>query len=114
MTAVLHLTRLRCVRPDDSASDGDEVKLQIDGQQIWPNRDEGFFNMGTDHEVPMDISHVFRGGATVSLFDDEDVGHDGRLGALSFSEDVETPGGATFHGESGSVYELSYEIPARF
>ncbi|MFJ3161395.1 hypothetical protein [Streptomyces kanasensis] len=96
------------MKPDDS--DVDQVKLQIDGRQIWPNQDDGYFSMGTDNEVPMDIEKSFRGRTVVALYDDEDVGRDSRLGEVEFEESSRTPGVARFHGNGGSVYELWYEI----
>ncbi|MBX9427525.1 MULTISPECIES: hypothetical protein [Streptomyces] len=108
MAGVLHLTRLRCVKPDDS--DVDEVKLQIDGKQVWPNEDDGYFSMGTDNEVPMDIGKFFRGRTVVALYDDENVGADSRLGEVEFEETSRTPGVARIYGNSGSKYELWYEI----
>ncbi|MGA4803632.1 hypothetical protein [Streptomyces lavendulocolor] len=96
------------MKPDDSLTD--EVKLQINGHQVWPNRDDGYFSMSTDNEVPMDIGEYFRGKAVVALYDDETVGTDDRLGEVEFEETSRTPGVASVYGNSGSKYELWYEI----
>ncbi|MCX5610650.1 glycoside hydrolase [Streptomyces sp. NBC_00047] len=111
MGAVLHLQKLHCVRPDDSLSGVDEVSLQIDGRQVWPNDTDGVFSMSTGDEVPMDVKHTFDSATTVTLFDAEDIGGVGSLGAEAFRND--DPLGdqvREFRGDHESIYQLTYRV----
>ncbi|MCX5215858.1 hypothetical protein OG689_42695 [Kitasatospora sp. NBC_00240] len=108
--AILLVKKLRCVTPDDSLTD--EIKLQQDGRQRWPDEGESFFSLSKDTEVSMFLQLPFTGQTVVSLFDDETFGQDDRLGSEPFSENEADTGehARTFHGVHGSEYVMNYKV----
>jgi hypothetical protein len=106
--AAVRIERLRCVDPDDSVTD--EVKMQQDGRQVWPNTGDGFFSMSTGTEVPMDLVLTFNDSTRIALFDDEDIGSDDRLGSIIISKSEE--GGVRTQDIVGedSRYTITYKV----
>ena len=106
--AVVRIERLRCVDPQDSLTD--EVKMQQDGRQIWPNTGDGFFSMSTGNEVPIDLVLGFNDATRITLFDDEDFGPDDNLGSVEIFKSEE--GGLRTKDivGSGSRYTLFYKV----
>lgn len=106
--AAVKIERLRCVEPDDSLTD--EVKLQQDGRQVWPNTGDGFFSMSTGNEVPMGLVLTFQDTTRIALFDDEDFGSDDRLGSIVISKSEEGGERTQDIVASGSRYTLTYRV----
>ena len=110
MSSDLRLLRLHCVRADDSPTD--EVKMQQDGRQFWPNSGDGFFSMSTGNEVALNILRHFDGDSTtISLFDDETFGSDDRLGSATiFRSESGTGDRRKDIVGSGAHYILTYRV----
>jgi hypothetical protein len=109
MSTAVKIEKLRCVDPQDSLTD--EVKMQQDGRQVWPNTGDGFFSMSRETEVPMNLRLTFDGESTrITLFDDEDIGSDDNLGSINIRRDES----AQLHSQDivgpGSRYTLSYKV----
>src|ERR671923_1880004 len=106
--AAVKIERLRCVDPQDSLTD--EVKMQQDGRQVWPNTGDGFFSMSTGNEVPMNLILAFDGVTRITLFDDEDFGSDDNLGSVEiFSSEAGGVRTKDIVGP-GSRYTLFYRV----
>lgn len=111
--ATLKIVRLRCDEPDDSLTD--EVKMQQDGRQVWPNTGDGFFSMSTGNEVPIDLTLPFTDVTRISLFDDEDIGQDDRLGFVDIRRSEAGPTGVSLERNKPiegqeSRYTLFYKV----
>jgi hypothetical protein len=106
--AAVRIERLRCVDPQDSLTD--EVKMQQDGRQVWPNTGDGFFSMSTGNEVGMNLVLTFHDATRITLFDDEDIGSDDNLGSVTIRRDE--VGGARTQDivGPGSRYSVTYTV----
>jgi hypothetical protein len=106
--AIVRIERLRCVDPQDSLTD--EVKMQQDGRQVWPNTGAGFFSMSTGNEVGMDLVLPFNDVTRITLFDDEDFGSDDNMGTVEIFKNEE--GGLRTKDivGAGSRYTLFYKV----
>ncbi|MBF2047525.1 MAG: hypothetical protein EDM05_030420 [Leptolyngbya sp. IPPAS B-1204] len=106
--AAVKLIRLRCENPQDNLTD--EVKMQQDGRQIWPNRDDGYFSISTGNEVPLNLVLAFDTVTRITLYDDEDLGSDDNLGTAEIF-DYEAGGERTKDiAGPGSLYRLTYIV----
>jgi len=84
MSCDLKLINLHCVTTNDTVTD--EVKMQQDGRQFWPNDGDGYFSISTGNDVVLGILRQFTGeSTTISLYDDEDFGDDDFLGSATIS-----------------------------
>jgi len=107
MSALVKITKLRCVDPDDSVTD--EVMIQQDGRQVWPP--SGSFSVSSGNEVAMNLTLPFEDVTTIALFDEEDVGADDRLGSVQISRTE--PNNVELSQEvkgSSSTYVLTYKV----
>lgn len=110
--AAVRIERLKCVDPNDSLTD--EVKLQQDGRQVWPNTGDGYFSLSKGNEVAMNLVLTFDNATRIALFDDEDIGADDRLGSILVSRTEE--GGVRSQDvvAAGSRYTVTYRVKSLF
>lgn len=109
--AILRIERLRCEEPQDDLTD--EVKMQHNGRQVWPDTGNAHFSMSRGNEVPVFLDLPFGNSETtrITLFDQEDVGTDDNLGSTDFHESEANTGVHTRQIVGpGSVYVLTYRI----
>jgi|tagenome__1003787_1003787.scaffolds.fasta_scaffold20092742_1 hypothetical protein len=112
MSCDVMLINLHCVTTNDAVTD--EVKMQQDGRQFWPNDGDGYFSISTGNTVVLNnIIRQFTGeSTTISLYDDEDFGSDDFLGSTTIPRDE---GGNRMERQkhlmaNGAHYVLTYRV----
>ncbi|MGW6917862.1 hypothetical protein ACWGB8_29165 [Kitasatospora sp. NPDC054939] len=114
MVAILTIETLHCEDPNDELTD--EVMLQQDGKQFWPNDDGGFFSITRGSDVTVDRTLVINGPFTgIALFDQEDIGTDDFLGAVNIlaSDASPNPQSRTVeikNDNKGSRYLMTFKV----
>jgi hypothetical protein len=106
---LLKIIRLNCIDSDDAVTD--ELKLQQDGRQVWPESDGAYFSVSVGNSVVLNKTLPFRDQTTITLYDAEDIGADDNLGSLYFH--VHDTGNEEQTAEirgRGSLYTMNYKI----